>query len=70
MLRTMSGAKFTTFARDVAGGLIQTSASRHEKALAVLGQLAGAGVRPKTISDWLARGGPTRIPFRVPQRFL
>ncbi len=36
--------------------------------------MAGAtgltGIPPKTISSWLARGGPVRNPFPVPQRFL
>ena len=34
------------------------------------GVTALTGIRPKTISSWLARGGPVRNPFPVPQRFL
>ena len=34
------------------------------------GATALTGVPPKTISSWLARGGPVRNPFPVPQRFL
>jgi hypothetical protein len=34
------------------------------------GVTALTGIRPKTISSWLTRGGPVRNPFPVPQRFL
>ena len=34
------------------------------------GATALTGIPPKTISSWLARGGPVRNPFPVPQRFL
>lgn len=34
------------------------------------GAAALTGVPPKTITSWLARGGPVRNPFPVPQRFL
>jgi hypothetical protein len=38
--------------------------------LDMAGATALTGIAPKTISSWLARGGPTRNPFPVPQRFL
>jgi hypothetical protein len=34
------------------------------------GVTAVAGVPPKTVTSWLARGGPVRNPFPVPQRIL
>ena len=34
------------------------------------GATALTGIPPKTITSWLARGGPVRNPFPVPQRFL
>jgi hypothetical protein len=34
------------------------------------GVIALTGIPPKTISSWLARGGPVRNPFPVPQRIL
>jgi hypothetical protein len=34
------------------------------------GATAITGIPPKTISGWLARGGPARNPFPVPQRLL
>lgn len=34
------------------------------------GASALAGIPPKTITSWLARGGPVRNPFPVPRRFL
>jgi hypothetical protein len=34
------------------------------------GATALTGIPPKTITGWLARGGPVRNPFPVPQRFL
>jgi hypothetical protein len=38
--------------------------------LDMAGATALTGIAPKTISSWLARGGPARNPFPVPQRFL
>jgi hypothetical protein len=38
--------------------------------LDMAGATACTGVPPKTITGWLARGGPVRNPFPVPQRFL
>lgn len=38
--------------------------------LDMAGAIALTGVRPKTITAWLARGGPVRNPFPVPQRLL
>lgn len=38
--------------------------------LDMAGATAFTGIPPKTISSWLARGGPVRNPFPVPQRFL
>jgi hypothetical protein len=34
------------------------------------GVAALTGVPPRTITSWLARGGPVRNPFPVPRRFL
>ena len=34
------------------------------------GASAITGAQPKTISSWLARGGPVRNPFPPPHRFL
>jgi len=34
------------------------------------GTTALTGIPPKTITSWLARGGPVRNPFPVPKRFL
>ena len=34
------------------------------------GAAALAGVAPKTITGWLARGGPVRSPFPSPRRIL
>jgi len=34
------------------------------------GATALTGIPPKTITSWLARGGPVRNPFPVPQRLL
>jgi hypothetical protein len=38
--------------------------------LDMAGATAVTGIPPKTISSWLARGGPVRNPFPVPQRIL
>lgn len=38
--------------------------------LDMAGATAVTGVPPKTITSWLARGGPARNPFPVPERFL
>jgi hypothetical protein len=38
--------------------------------LDMAGATAVTGVRPKTITSWLARGGPVRNPFPPPQRLL
>ena len=38
--------------------------------LDMAGATALTGIAPKTISSWLARGGPVRNPFPVPRRFL
>lgn len=34
------------------------------------GAAALTGVRPKTITSWLSRGGPVRNPFPIPRRLL
>jgi hypothetical protein len=36
----------------------------------IAGAAALTGVPPRTITSWLARGGPVRNPFPVPRRFL
>src|ERR1700736_2648011 len=36
----------------------------------IAGAAALNGVPPRTITSWLARGGPVRNPFPVPRRFL
>jgi hypothetical protein len=38
--------------------------------LDMAGATAVTGVPPKTITSWLARGGPVRNPFPAPQRLL
>ena len=38
--------------------------------LDMAGATALTGIPPKTITSWLARGGPVRNPFPVPQRLL
>lgn len=38
--------------------------------LDMAGAAAVTGTQPKTISGWLARGGPVRNPFPVPRRFM
>ena len=38
--------------------------------LDMAGATAVTGVPPKTITSWLARGGPVRNPFPSPQRLL
>jgi hypothetical protein len=38
--------------------------------LDMAGATAITGIPPKTITSWLARGGPTRNPFPLPHRFL
>jgi hypothetical protein len=38
--------------------------------LDMAGATAFTGIPPKTITSWLARGGPVRNPFPVPQRLL
>jgi hypothetical protein len=38
--------------------------------LDMAGTTALTGIPPKTITGWLARGGPARNPFPVPDRFL
>lgn len=38
--------------------------------LDMAGATALTSIRPKTITGWLARGGPVRNPFPVPQRLL
>jgi predicted DNA-binding transcriptional regulator AlpA len=38
--------------------------------LDMAGATALTGVPPKTITGWLARGGPARNPFPVPDRLL
>ena len=38
--------------------------------LDMAGATAITGTPPKTITCWLARGGPVRNPFPVPHRFL
>jgi hypothetical protein len=38
--------------------------------LDMAGATAVTGILPKTITGWLARGGPVRNPFPVPQRLL
>jgi len=38
--------------------------------LDMAGATAITGRPPKTITSWLARGGPVRNPFPVPHRFL
>jgi len=38
--------------------------------LDMAGTTALTGIPPKTITGWLARAGPVRNPFPVPQRFL
>ena len=38
--------------------------------LDMAGAAAITGAPPKTITSWLARGGPVRNPFPVPHRFL
>jgi hypothetical protein len=38
--------------------------------LDMAGATATTGIPPKTITSWLARGGPIRNPFPDPQRLL
>lgn len=38
--------------------------------LDMAGATAVTGIPPKTITSWLARGGPVRNPFPAPQRLL
>jgi hypothetical protein len=38
--------------------------------LDMAGATASTGIPPKTITGWLARGGPVRNPFPAPQRLL
>jgi hypothetical protein len=38
--------------------------------LDMAGATALTGIQPKTITGWLARGGPVRNPFPMPRRFL
>jgi hypothetical protein len=38
--------------------------------LDMAGATAFTGIPPRTITSWLARGGPVRNPFPVPQRLL
>ena len=38
--------------------------------LDMAGATAITGIPPKTITSWLARGGPARNPFPIPHRFL
>src|SRR5262249_13212408 len=50
-LRTMPGTKFAAIAQAVTAGLAQTSTPLYEKALAGLGQLAGAAVLGRSGDD-------------------
>jgi hypothetical protein len=42
----------------------------HDYWVDMAGATALTGIPPKTISSWLARGGPVRNPFPVPRRLL
>jgi hypothetical protein len=56
--------------RPVAGGLLGLPELEGDVWVDIAGAAAVAGVRPRTITGWLARGRPASSPFPPAHRFM